>query len=427
MFNYPNEWENDEIKYPNSDGFDLEDLGGFDALANAGNEEPVLEGLDDEPEVEYVSDDEYSSDNGGYENVEIGVDNYDNYANEQNNSVEQNNFGEQNYVNDFGQNDTDTAYETDENTEFGESDEVGESDEAEEAEYDDENGDYDETDESEEEEYEEAEDENDGLKKKILIGGVSLALLAILVAGGFIGIKMMKKNSDKITANIENVDNENTVQKQETVIDENGDELTVIDIENEESPENQEAKALVLPDDERVAGKTGEDAVVDKSNLEIDDGVKKSKTSDDELADISVDGVGRKNPFMPVGVVSASSKTTEVVEKAASSEDFEIIEPPASVPADSTVSKLLSTKVSGIMYDEISPSAIINIDGFDQLVKIGDELESFFIIDITKNKVVIKSDANIYKASVGQPLNSEKVVNSAEISNLENKFYGSRN
>ena len=320
----------------------------------------------------------------------------------------------------------DTALDSDEYEDDESYEEDGEEYSSDE-EYEDEE--YDE--EYDDEEYENAED--NGLKKKIIIGGVAVVILVILLAGGFIGMKMLKKNSDKVAANIENADGgasvENIVEKQETIIDENGEELTVIDIENEDAPESQEAKNPVLPVDETVktAEKTDEDAIVDKSNLEIDEGPKPAKMAkeDDGLVDISIGDVGRQNPFLPNGV-KVSSSEPGTIGGTTSSAGFEIIEPPALAPASPAVAKLLSTKVTGIMYDAKSPSAIINIDGFDQLVKIGDVLENFYILDITKNKVVIKSESNVYKASVGQPLNSEKVVNSAEISNLEHKFYGSR-
>ena len=79
----------------------------------------------------------------------------------------------------------------------------------------------------------------------------------------------------------------------------------------------------------------------------------------------------------------------------------------------------------GAYVGEVIRSAIVNIDGVDQLVRIGDILSGFEFISITRNKVVIRSDDNIYRASVGQPLNAEKITNPIEISNLETKFKGS--
>ena len=279
------------------------------------------------------------------------------------------------------------------------------------------------------EEYESSEDNS--AKKKILIVGIVVVLLIILAGGGFIGLKIMKKNTAKMAASIESINSpddsaieNNIAEKQETVVDENGNELTVIDIENEESSEPKEAESPVLPGEETSAAKD-DNAVVDKSNLEIDDGSKLKEKNDDGVVDIAIGDIGRKNPFAPSTVKSPEAKLRENISREANL-GFEIIEPPAFSESNSIFTKLLGTRVTGIMYDPKSPSAIINVDGFDQFVKIGDELEGFRIIGITKNRVIIQSDANIYKASVGQPLNSEKVVNSTELSLIKNKFYGSR-
>lgn len=284
-----------------------------------------------------------------------------------------------------------------------------------------------------EEEYEEEDDddieddeeehEDNAVKRKLIVGGFTILILFILIGGSLFGMKLMKKSAADNMANISNIEEaqnlnaeENNLEKQETVVDDNGEELTVIDIENEEAPEAEEAKKPLVPTDEseKVAEKT------DTSSLEIEDAPKPVKMSqDDGLVDIAIGDVGRKNPFLPItsGSKSATSGDT--------SAGFEVIEPPSLAPERSDIAKLLSTKVTGILYDNKRPSAIINIDGIDQLVRIGDVLSGFYILDITKNKVIIQSDSNIYKASVGQPLNAERVVNSTEISNLQSKFYGS--
>jgi len=364
-------------------------------------------------------------------------DNSNNWENEEyQNSEEYESEDEVSYEEDASSDDEyDEEYEEyDENSEYEEEySEDGEvtasDDESEYEEYDEESDGEEYSEDGEEDEDEEDESDEDSeeeaLKKKILIGGIAAVILIVLVAGGFLGMKMMKKNSENVIASIENVDEtgiseENPEIKSETIVDENGEELTVIDIENEDAPESSEAKKPVLPKEETE--KTAEATVEDKSNLEIEDSPKPAKMSkeNDDTVDVVIGEVGRKNPFLPQGV-----KTAAGLQKESSSTGFEIIEPPSLAPTDSNVAKLLSTKVTGIMYDNKSPSAIINIDGLDQLVKIGDELDGFYILNITKNKVIIQSDANIYKASVGQPLNSEKVVNSTEISNLRNKFYGS--
>ena len=83
----------------------------------------------------------------------------------------------------------------------------------------------------------------------------------------------------------------------------------------------------------------------------------------------------------------------------------------------------METTISGIMYETRNPSAIININGEDQLVRKNDKLGGYTILDITKDKVVIKSGTNIYRASVGQSISNEE-INFNDIPNLRNKFGG---
>ena len=159
--------------------------------------------------------------------------------------------------------------------------------------------------------------------------------------------------------------------------------------------------------------------------IEVDEGAPTfaDKPNDVNNVTVSIGDVGRKNPFAPVG--GTKSQQSSGFKQAGDGLDFEIIEPPELEPEDEMITKLLETKVTGIMYDSKRPSAIVNIDGVDQLVRIGDILSGFEFISITRNKVVIRSDDNIYRASVGQPLNAEKITNPIEISNLETKFKGS--
>ena len=86
----------------------------------------------------------------------------------------------------------------------------------------------------------------------------------------------------------------------------------------------------------------------------------------------------------------------------------------------------METTISGIMYDYKNPSAIINIDGQDQLVRRGDKLAGYIVLDITKDKVVIKSGSNVYRASVGQSISAEE-LNINQVANLKRKFAGVNN
>ena len=275
----------------------------------------------------------------------------------------------------------------------------------------------------EDNESDESEENRSGLKKKVIIAAIAVILLLLLLGGGFAGMQLMKKHaSNSNVSNVEETQDVNTT----TVVDENGEELSVINIENEDASEPKTAENPVLPADEKDGGSENEIAKTDNSSLEIEEApqpVKMDTGLDIDDVKVSIGDVGRKNPFVPFDVDKSALKSEDIVQT--SSIGFDVIEPPSLAEVNPGISKLFSTKVSGILYDEIRPSAILNIDGFDQLVRIGDTLGGFSILNITKNKVVIKSGVNVYRASVGQPLNAEKVVTSAEISNLEHKFYGS--
>lgn len=279
------------------------------------------------------------------------------------------------------------------------------------------------------------ENKNNGLKKKVIIGGVAVILLLLLLGGGFAGMQLMKKHAaGSNVANVEEAKDINAGEdvnvSNDTIVDENGEELSVINIENEDVSEDKTAERPLLPSDEGAItadnADSAEVAKTDNSSLEIEDSPKPVKMDAEDNLDVKVaiGDVGRKNPFVPFASAVKKSDSVEVVDTY-SSVGFDVIEPPVLADEKPDISKLFAMKVSGILYDEIRPSAIISIDGFDQLVRIGDSLSGFSVLNITKNKVIVKSGVNVYKASVGQPLNAEKVVSSAGISNLEYKFYGS--
>ena len=69
---------------------------------------------------------------------------------------------------------------------------------------------------------------------------------------------------------------------------------------------------------------------------------------------------------------------------------------------DERTTKMLTIAVSGIMYDETSPSAIITFDGNDYFVQKGDKLDDYRVIDISRSAVTIALGKNLYKAKVGE-------------------------
>ncbi len=144
-----------------------------------------------------------------------------------------------------------------------------------------------------------------------------------------------------------------------------------------------------------------------------------NKTSNRGTVVVSVGGEGRENPFFPY----REKKSNGLQYAGGGNINFDIIEPPATVLPDPEATKLMETTISGIMYETRNPSAIININGQDQLVRKNDKIGGYTILDITKDKVVIKSGTNIYRASVGQSIVNEE-INFNEIPNLRNKFGG---
>ena len=127
---------------------------------------------------------------------------------------------------------------------------------------------------------------------------------------------------------------------------------------------------------------------------------------------IPVSSGGRADPFLPFGqaVVSSAPK-------------FDIVAPPLEIPeADPAVDKILDFKLSGILFDAVRPSAILNIDGAEQLVHKGDVVMGYQVINITRKSVVVKYGTNTYEISAGQSL--EQGVNLNNNSALSKQFGG---
>ena len=64
--------------------------------------------------------------------------------------------------------------------------------------------------------------------------------------------------------------------------------------------------------------------------------------------------------------------------------------------------QLMNVSVSGIMYDDKKPSAIITFEGNDYFVQEGDMLDKFRIADIQKTTVAIAYGKNVYTATIGE-------------------------
>ncbi len=313
--------------------------------------------------------------------------------------------------------------------------------------YDDEYASEDEYEDGEYAEDEEIGDDggSNGGNKKIIFIIVGIIILVLLVVGGILGIKAVKnKNSTQQNMPVVEAPADETQYNQEgeggnpegEFNEGNTSDEVSIDVEgaennNEEGLAGEETNSN--NEGEQQANNENQGENNPEQGLEVPENespVPNAQNTNDTVT-ISIGDVGRKNPFRPSNEVSSNEKVSYsdanglVIDVNDDVVNFDVIEPPALSPASANMAKLLQTKVTGILYDSQRPSAIINIDGLDQLVRVGDNLGGFEIVSITKNKVVIRDGNNVYRASVGQPLNAEKLANPVEISNLETKFAGS--
>ncbi len=128
----------------------------------------------------------------------------------------------------------------------------------------------------------------------------------------------------------------------------------------------------------------------------------------------------RLNPFKPPVVDKTADQAYETINNT----QFEIIEPPVTSVPDENLTKLLQTQISGILYDNESPSAIINLNGLDQFVKAGDIISGYKIESITRDKVQISYKNNSYIAAVGELFTRGSLEKQPAVANLEKKFAG---
>lgn|SRR5574344_2539874 len=120
------------------------------------------------------------------------------------------------------------------------------------------------------------------------------------------------------------------------------------------------------------------------------------------------------NPFVPYKEEMPASMLPK----------FPIVQPPEILAENSEAQKLSETTVSGILYDQYSPSAILKINGIDHLVKRGDVINRYKILVIDRDKVVVQLGKNIFRAGVGELL-AQNEINYNNVPNLNRRFGGS--
>ena len=126
-------------------------------------------------------------------------------------------------------------------------------------------------------------------------------------------------------------------------------------------------------------------------------------------------GTVKANPFLPYRDID-NGKVLNVP-------SYALVEPPEMLNGNSDAARVMDTIVSGILYDKFSPSAILNIEGSDYLVKKGDVVNNYKVLSINQDSVTVKLGANVYKAGIGEIL-TEGILNHNDVSNLSNKFGG---
>ena len=128
-------------------------------------------------------------------------------------------------------------------------------------------------------------------------------------------------------------------------------------------------------------------------------------------------GTVKANPFVPYREIGGKSKSVNDVP------EFVLVEPPAASGGDSDAVRIMDTTVSGILFDKYSPSAILNIEGNDYLVKKGDVVNNYHVVAIKQDSVTVSLGSNVYTAGIGEIL-TEGTLNHNNVSNLDNKFGG---
>lgn len=141
-------------------------------------------------------------------------------------------------------------------------------------------------------------------------------------------------------------------------------------------------------------------------------------SADEKMIAVSMESVGRANPFVPSSDLAAQAAVHKN-----DLPKFDLVDPPMISETDSDASKVVSTKISGIMYDKYNPSAIINIEETDYLVRSGDVINGYKILAISPKTVTVQLGANIYKAGVGEIVTQDGLTYN-KVPNLSKRFGG---
>ena len=145
---------------------------------------------------------------------------------------------------------------------------------------------------------------------------------------------------------------------------------------------------------------------------------------EEEMVVVNVGNFGRANPFSPY---SERDLTLDGSIDSAFIKD--LAPPPPTFAENPELSQMLGAKVTGVLYDGARSSAIININGQDQLARVGDKIDNFIISNISRNTITLKNGYNTYDVSVGELIYSNidaRTNFTDKIYSLNSKFGGNK-
>ena len=123
----------------------------------------------------------------------------------------------------------------------------------------------------------------------------------------------------------------------------------------------------------------------------------------DTMVTISLEDTGRADPFLP----SADYEAIAALSAPTAKMPYYMVPPPESAGYDQTAVDVVKTKVSGIMYDRYNPSAILNINDTDYLVRTGETINNYKVLAISPSTVTVQLGVNTYRAGVGEMFSGE--------------------
>ncbi len=236
------------------------------------------------------------------------------------------------------------------------------------------------------------------------VGLLLFVVLVVAVIGGiyygvqnFMGSKGM--NSNQLAVPQTKVDEMNNVDANE-IAQRNEENIPVV---NEEQAGDVQADEDALDSQEETAAQ-GEQVAAKK-----------------QVIDVKPEG--RDNPFLPTAKYMTSTVPVAKIDYDASG----VPKPPEKFGVKEDTMKLMSIAVSGIMYDDVKPSAIITFEDNDYFVQKGDMLDDFKVVDIGRNAVAIALGSNIYRANIGEEFKITNIAGSAKYTSGGTRQYSTVN